>query len=178
MGPTGKGPFFMDLQPIPGYDGYFASRCGCIVSHRKYKPTVLKPSSHTMGYRQVGLRTDSGKFKTQLVHQMVLLAWVGPRPYGAVVNHINGDKTDNRLENLEYCSQSENMAHACRLGLSPKPPTRRGRNAPKAKLCEEQVLKLRAMACEGVRVKELAEAFGVTPATASKIVLRQTWRHI
>lgn len=168
----------MELRPIPGHDGYFASRCGCIVSQRKYEPAVLKPVRHTMGYRQVGLRTEDGKFKTQLVHQMVLLAWVGPRPEGAVVNHINGDKADNRLENLEYCSQSENMAHACRLGLSPKPPTRRGKNAPKAKLCEQQVLALRELAANGARVKDLAATFGITPATASKIVLRQTWRHL
>jgi hypothetical protein len=131
-----------------------------------------------MGYRQVNLRTDDGKFKTQLVHQLVLLAWVGPRPQGAVVNHINGDKTDNRLDNLEYCSQSENMEHSCRLGLSPKPPTRRGKNAPKAKLCEEQVLALRELAAKGARVTDLAAAFGITSATASKVVLRQTWRHI
>lgn len=168
----------METKPIPGAPGYFASTCGAIISHRGYEPRPLSLCKHSAGYRQVNLRTEDGLFRTYLVHRLVLAAWVGPCPDGAVTNHINGNKADNRLDNLEYCSQSENMAHSYRTGLSPKPPTRRGKNAPKAKLTEEQVIALRHLAATGTSLKELARTFGITSPTVSKIVLRQTWRHI
>ena len=168
----------MDLRPIPGAPGYLASLTGDIVSERGYGKKVLKASDHTSGYVQVGIRHEDGRFKTRLVHHLVLLAWLGPRPKGAVTNHINGNKKDNRLSNLEYCSQSENMAHSCRLGLSPKPPTRRGENAPKAKLNADQVQQMRKAAAEGTSLKELSAQYGVTAATVSKVVLRRTWHHV
>lgn len=168
----------MDTMPIPSAPGYLASRCGQIISKRGYEEKTLKPCKHSAGYQHVNIKREDGRFRTSLIHRLVLEAWVGPCPVGAVTNHKNGDKTDNRLENLEYCSQSENMAHACRMGLSPKPPTRRGTNAPKAKLCEQEVLALRELAAKGATIKDLASAFGITPSTASKIVLRQTWKHL
>lgn len=168
----------MDARPIPSAPGYLASRCGQIISQRGYEERTLKAGKHSAGYRHVNVKRTDGSFRTCLIHRLVLEAWVGPCPDGAVTNHKNGDKADNRLENLEYCSQSENMAHAYRTGLSPKPPTRRGKNAPKAKLCEQEVLALRELAAIGTTIKELASAFGITPSTASKIVLRHTWKHL
>ena len=168
----------MELRPIPGASGYLASESGEIVSERRYEQKTLKACRHSGGYLQVGIRHDDGRIKTRLVHQLVLLAWVGPRPAGAVINHINGDKKDNRLANLEYCSQSQNMAHACRLGLTPKPPRRHGVLAPKAKLNEDEVCDLRREAARGVGLTQLAATYGITTATVSKVVLRRTWRHL
>ena len=168
----------MLTRAIPGLPGYQASSCGNIISHRKFTPHVLSPCKHPQGYRKVLLRVGDG-YKNFLVHRLVMLAWVGPCPKGCVTNHKNGDKADNRLENLEYCTQSENMAHACRLGLTPKPPTRRGENAPKAKLTAQDVHEIRSSKDTGRgRVKLLAEKYGVTTATMSKVLLGQTWKHL
>lgn len=167
----------LELQPIPNVIGYAASKCGQIISYHRLAPFSLKASRHSSGYAQVNLKVDGG-YRTFLVHRLVMAAWIGPCPDGAVTNHINGIKTDNRLENLEYCSQSENMAHSFRTGLSPKPPTRRGENAPKAKLTPEQVVELRKEAEQGCQLKHLAAKYGITTPTASKVVLRQTWRHV
>ena len=173
-----RGPFFMETRPIPSAIGYSASRCGEIISHHRLEPFALKQANHRQGYKKVCVKTPTG-IKNKLVHRLVLEAWVGPCPDGCVTNHKNGNKIDNRLDNLEYCTQSENMAHAYGYGLSPKPPTKKGSECRLSKLDEHQVIALRA---ENDRrpgyVKRLAEKYNITPPTVSKILLRQTWRHI
>lgn len=171
-------PFFMETRPIPSTIGYTASACGRILSFHRLQPFELKQSDHRQGYKKVSVKTTEG-IKNRLVHRLVLEAWVGPCPEGCVTNHKNGNKTDNRLENLEYCTQSENMAHSYGYGLSPKPPTKRGSQCHLSKLTEEKVLAIRA---EEDRTpgysNRLAEKYGVTPPTISKILLRKIWAHI
>jgi hypothetical protein len=168
----------MESRPIPSAIGYSASRCGKIISYHRLEPFELKQADHRQGYKKVSLKTSAG-IKNKLVHRLVLEAWVGPCPDGCVTNHKNGIKTDNRLENLEYCTQSENMAHAYGYGLSPKPPIRKGSECLLAKLDEQKVLALRA---EDDRkpgyLKRLAKKYKITPSAASKILLRRTWTHI
>ena len=98
----------MELRRIPSVIGYSATEDGAIYSHHRFEPFPLKHTAHTQGYRQVNVKTATG-FRTRLVHTLVLEAWVGKRPPNMVTNHKNGDKTDNRLENLEYVTQTENF---------------------------------------------------------------------
>ena len=169
----------MDLRPIPSVIGYSASKNGQIISHHKLEPFALKQTNHTQGYKQVNLKTSKG-FRTKLVHVLVLEAWVGPRPEKHVVNHKNGDKTDNRLDNLEYITQTENMKHSYAKGLSPKPPTRYGEDLKHlAKMTTEKVLALREETDrEPGYLERLGVKYGISAATVSKILLRQTWKHI
>jgi len=168
----------METRPIPSVIGYSASACGQIISFHRLEPFALKQANHPQGYKKVCVKTNNG-IKNKLVHRLVLEAWIGPCPDGCVTNHKNGNKADNRLENLEYCTQSENMAHAYGYGLSPKPPTKQGSDCLLAKLSEEKVLALRS---ESDRkpgyVKRLASKYGITPSSVSKILLRHTWKHI
>jgi hypothetical protein len=178
MGSSG-GPFFMELRTIPSVIGYSACATGKIYSHHKYLPFELKEAIHTQGYKQVTVKTDKG-FRTKLVHILVMEAWVGPRPVGMVTNHKNGNKQDNRLENLEYVTQTENMKHSYATGLSPKPPTRYGEALTHlAKLNTEKVLSLRTETDrEAGYLERLAIKYGVSSSTVSKVLLRQTWKHI
>jgi hypothetical protein len=168
----------METRPIPSVIGYAASACGQIISHHRLHPFALKQCKHPQGYKKVGLKTADG-IKNKLVHRLVLEAWVGPCPPGCVTNHKNGDKTDNRLENLEYCTQSQNMAHSYGYGLSPKPPTAHGSACRLAKLTEEKVLAIRSDTDRKPGyLRRLAAKYEVTPPAISKILLRQTWKHI
>lgn len=75
-----------------------------------WKERILKPWLTTHKYRQVMLWKDSKQYWKR-VHCLVMEAFVWPRPSTYDINHINWIKTDNRLENLEYCTKSENLKH-------------------------------------------------------------------
>lgn len=88
---------------------------------------IMAPISNGWGYTMVKLSDR----KLRLIHRLVAEAFLGPIPDGMVVNHKNGIRDDNRLENLEYISQRENIIHARdvlgkRLGL----PSHRGYGTP------------------------------------------------
>ena len=102
-------------KDIPGYEGlYSISTSGIVYSHRR--STAMKQFKNFGGYMQVTLCVNRCR-QTLSVHRLVALTFI-PNPYGLPqVNHIDGNKQNNRVDNLEWCSQSENMQHAYETGL-------------------------------------------------------------
>lgn len=134
---------------------------------------VLKPSPSSNGYPIVSLVRV--KAFTRTVHRLVAIAWLGNAPFpGAVVNHKNGIRNDNRVENLEWCSHRENVRHAIySLGKD-----RSGERHPQAKNSSAQVLKIHeAMMC-GTPTIEIVRAFGVSETQLGRIRKRQTWKSV
>lgn len=70
---------------------------------------LISPKPDKDGYRQVELSREGAK-KTRKVHHLVLIAFAGPRPDGLIARHLNGDPSDNRIENLSWGTHSENAA--------------------------------------------------------------------
>lgn len=131
-----------------------------------------------------------GKSARRYAHALVAEAFIGPKPEGAQVNHINGRKDDNRRENLEYVTRSENMRHAARIGLlhpargerhmsKTRPDSvPRGEQHPHAKLTEDRARAIRAeWAAGGITQRELAERHGVTQSNVSRLLAGQSWKH-
>lgn len=81
------------------------------------KTRVLSQRMDQYGYLRINLDIDNGKFKTRRVHQVVAWAYVDGYRKGLTVNHKNGIKTDNRPENLEWVSLSDNLKHGWETGL-------------------------------------------------------------
>lgn len=101
-----------EWRDIPGYEGlYQVSNLGRVKSlnyHLTGKEQILRPGKDRIGgYLQVGL-SKGGKRKHFKVHRLVWEAFNGPIPEGYECNHINEDKTDNRLENLNLMTPKEN----------------------------------------------------------------------
>lgn len=148
-------------QPVQGMDTYEVSDLGRVKGPRGIRKLV----KHSEGYRQVGIWRD-GKVITYLVHRLVMEAFVGPS--SQEINHKDGDKTNNRLSNLEYCSRVENVHHAVSNGLASVPPGG-------GKLTEEMVRQIKRRVLEGERVSRIAPDFGVSPECVSAIKHQKIW---
>ena len=176
--------------PVPGYEGiYSASSLGRIRIDRETirKGRLLSVFVNRYGYLNCTLSKDS-KNRAFNVHRIIALTFLGVCPPKLAVNHINGDKKDNRVINLEYVSYKENTAHARKLGLLPvgdrsgarKYPERRprGEQSTKAKLTEDDVRQIKKMLAEGWQRAYIARRFGVTPPTIGAIKDGTSWKHI
>lgn len=132
-------------------------------------PGILKPSMGR-GYFYVQLSNR----KRYSIHRLVCEAFIGPRPATMQINHKNGVKTDNRLENLEYCTQSENMKHAFSIGLQ----SNKGENHSQACLTEEKVIQIMNRISAGERQGSIARSFGISQSQVSYINSGKAWPHV
>lgn len=165
------------LKPIPGYDGYFASSDGHIWSHRGWRgrkePYQLREFRNKHGYYIVELSVDQGRVG-KTVHNLVSLAWFGHRPkHKPVMRHLNGDQTDNRIENLCYGTQKENRDDTRIHGRMYC-----GSKHNDAKLNEEDVKVIRCLRSGGESLKSIAALFDITISSVSKISLNHYWKHV
>lgn len=104
--------------------GNITTKSRVAINGRIYDPRVLTKRTDRHGYHVVRICTN-GKQHSKLVHRLVAMSFCSGD--GDFVNHINGIKTDNRAENLEWCTASENEIHAYRTGLKkPSKNTRPG----------------------------------------------------
>lgn len=119
-----------------------------------------------------------GKCRTRLVHRLVGLAFISTDDPKQQINHKNGDKHDNRVENLEFCSAKDNIAHAWATGLM-NADHLQGSNHHAAKVNEEKVKKIRQLYKDKTKTKaELSEDYGLSIASISDILYRRTWKNV
>jgi hypothetical protein len=137
---------------------------------RTYKDRFLSPALGENGY----LRVAALRLKNRprfYVHRLIALAWVDGYQEGFHVNHINGVKTDNRAENLEWVTSSANVKHAWETGLCEA----FGENNGQSKLSAEQVIAIREASGYGVPDAVLARIVEFSNSGIAKIVNNQTW---
>lgn len=106
---------------IPGASGrYEASSAGRIRSLIGSAPRVLKANLTSSGYLSLALSRSPGISKSETVHSLVAQAFLGPRPGGADVRHLDGNRRNNHVSNLAYGTRSENIQDSVRHGTHPQ----------------------------------------------------------
>jgi DNA-binding XRE family transcriptional regulator len=131
------------------------------------RKAILKHAIDNKGYCRVALSID-GKLVTKKVHRLIAIAFIPNPENKPQVNHINGIKTDNRVENLEWVTAKENSIHAIVNNM-----------CGYVKLDEQKVLEIRKLYKEGNYThKELALKYGVIRQTIGDIINKKRWKHI
>ena len=170
-------------KAIPGWETYYAaSTLGNIKrlagSPRCPKDRILKlmTGNNWGGYYTVSLVRVGHRQRPMMVHRLVLEAFVGPPPSPAHQgNHINGNKHDNRPENLEWVTHSENIKHAYDTGLHKK---YKGSQASAAKLTEADVVDILARVARRDYRKDICADYGIATKTLDQIVSGNNWTHV
>lgn len=159
-------------KPIDGFSRYAVSDYGRV--QNLYSGRIMKVSIQSNGYGFVSIMNDDRNQAQIVVHRLVATAFIkNPRNHD-IVNHIDGNRLNNREDNLEWCSQKLNARHSVTYGLRHKA----GRHC-RAKLSQEDVLKIRKQWETGrTTMRDMAEQFNVTIPCIKKILDRKTWKHI
>jgi len=139
-------------RPVPAFEGkYEVSDLGRVKSLRWTPPRILRPGPSNYGHMSVVL----GRRNTRMVHELVLIAFVGPRPPGQETRHLDGDPANNRLDNLCWGTRSENNRDAVRHGTWHSEKRRTWWKSPAA---AANVAKMRASVSEEDRRANWAKA--------------------
>ncbi len=140
---------------------------------RTEKPRMLTNSLLFNGYLRVGLSKNDVNIGNK-VHRLVATAFIENPLCKSVVNHINGIKTDNRVENLEWCTAKENGTHASQNNLY---KSAKGSEHYRTKLTEADVIKIREMG-EAESAASIARKLGISYDCIAQIISRRRWKHI
>lgn len=171
------------MKEIKGFKDYYITKDGEVYSmytslrHPKKKPKKLS-KWNSSGYWCVTLMKDKKEYK-EYVHTLILKTFVGERPEGFQCRHLNGNKKDNRLENLKWGSCCDNQNDRIKHGTS-----NRGTRHGMRKLTEQQVLEIRKLGMDGKfrkgenggNYKEIAKKYNIKQGTVGNIVRGITWK--
>jgi hypothetical protein len=169
--------------PVKGFEGrYEVSNFGSIRSLDMYinnphgsksfkKGRTLRQTKNGKGYLAVKLCLN-GLQKSLVVHRIVAEAFVPNKMNYPQVNHLNGIKSDNRTDNLEWCTNRQNIIHAYNNGLI---KTNKGEAHHMSKLKQTEVDEIRVFLSNGETMSSLARKYSVTVTSIYHIKIKKTW---
>lgn len=163
------------------WSNYEVSSCGQVRSTyknikrsngRNYerKSKILKPAKDGSGYLRVAFN-HNGKLTTFRVHRLVAEAFMGKSELE--VDHIDGNKENNNIQNLQWVTRSENMTRAFRNGLA-RPL--RGSLNPCAKIDEMTALTIKTLLTSGMGPTEISKKMGISQNITKDISRKKTWK--
>ena len=144
--------------------GGFAQRSHCI----------MKTQVSRYGYEMVMLKVGN-KYKNMTIHRLVATHFLEPNTEKTIVNHKDGNKLNNNLSNLEWCTYSENTRHSYANGTS---KGRKGEKHHLNKIKEEDVREIFRLRETGMTHKEISLEFNLSRQHVGSILNRERWLHI
>ena len=177
------------MKDITGYEGRYAvTKDGRVWSHRKETPVgknggvridgnkwlALSPSNRGKGYYRVALSDFAGARKMLSVHRLVALTYI-PNPDSLpFINHINGNTTDNRVENLEWCDAKGNTVHAHANGWI-RMPNQRGEKNSQAKIGIADVKRIKQLSAGGLGDTAISRKLNLSRSIVKGVTKGKTW---
>lgn len=172
---------------IEGFPGYRITIDGRLFTCRSKKSgrwgvktlkdtwTEKKEEVNPKGYAVTNLSSDGARPKRAQIHRLVAMCFI-PNPQNKPqVNHINGIRNDNRVQNLEWVTNGENQLHSFRImGRETMKGTKNGR----AKITDEDIIKIRQRLKNGEKQWIVAKDYNVRQGTISKINIGIRWKHV
>jgi len=180
-----------EWRPVISYEGIYAVSClgrvkfldkikvmpnGLLHINKKEKLRALKTTR--LGYVSVSLYNRSNKkMKDHFVHRLVSQAFIPNPENKPFINHKDGNKQNNRVDNLEWCTSSENVVHAIENGLL---VVRKGSELYNAKLTEEKVMVIKRFYRRFPKTKQrdFAKRINLCHKQLSAILKNKTWKHV
>lgn len=154
-------------------DRYFINDLGELFTdfgERKLKDGVKN------GYVKNGLVLKDGTSRAFFRHRLVMLCFAPREDADSLqVNHIDGNKLNNRLDNLEWCTNRENRIHAVEIGLAAR---MRGEDNPASKLLESQVIDIIQDLLHHVPYSKIMKKYNCSKSTISAIKNKRNWRYL
>ncbi|EAA7987469.1 endodeoxyribonuclease [Salmonella enterica] len=175
-----------NAKDIPGYEGRYAvTSDGKVYSHSKIvkgksgserlvKGRWLKPGVNSRGYMTCHLAAQDGTSSSKSVHRLVAETFIDNPCNNGYVNHIDGNKLNNNVCNLEWVTSSENQLHAYKNKL--KEPVS-GERHTNSKLTKYDVVEIKRLDSIGIKRCEIAKIFNVDKSLISLILNGKAWRH-
>jgi hypothetical protein len=169
-----------EWKQIEDFPDYEISNFGRVKSNRYSYRKPLPPGrilkqvfyKKTVPYMVVGLIRTPNKIETRFVHRLVLFAFKGKPQKNQVCNHIDGNRSNNRVSNLEWVTQKENINHAIKIGL-----TKVGENVYNAKLTNETVIRIKKLIKNKVNQSAIARHYRVSQTLINNIARNISWKH-
>lgn len=160
------------LVDITGIRGYKINRSGEV-----YTPAGLKRKTcfDKYGYERVNIR-NNGKRTNYFIHRLLAIAFIPNPENKPIINHINGNRADNRLENLEWVTYAENVQDGFKRGRMGKSP--KGEKSPHHILKAKDIPTIRKMLNQGKTCRYIGDLFGVSISTIYSIKSRKNWNHV
>jgi hypothetical protein len=171
----------MEWKKIEGYVNYECSNTGLIKTFNwknTGKEKIMKPALDSNGYLRTVLKRNDGKLVTIKVHRIICETFKG-KTIALCVNHINFNRTDNNIDNLEWLSIQDNNKHSL-INNNLVNGQFVGEKHYKAVLTEADVIDIRnnyVLQKRGYR-KEMALKFNVSEATIKDVISRKSWKHV
>lgn len=155
------------MPDITGHPEYSVGECGCVFSKKSNKTLKWQWSN---GYPNVTLHTD-GVSTQVFIHRVVAETFIGSRPNGSQVRHLDGDKSNPHISNLKYGTGSENQQDRLEHGTH-----NRGERSGMSKITDDQAADMRKLYSRGgITQRELGVMFGISRSAAGYIVTYKSY---